>query len=134
MTEPFSSDETDSLREHGIVVFAQKVIFDAQPPISPGEIAEIQAHCVGAIPQPLLNLWSHTAGGRIAYDLPLIDMGGISEAVSWTDLFYCGAGGYRDLRCWLQAELEITIIPAESSWHMSKLEPTMDSHNHWQIN
>ena len=100
----FADDELSQLREHGIVLFAERVIFDARPPIPFEQIATVQALCAGPIPPELVALWQQTAGGRIDYDLHL-RMNGNEEAVSWSELFWNGhAVRYRlrqahDRRC-----------------------------------
>ena len=60
----FSAAELAHLRTHGIVLFADRVIFEAQPPMTDAQIAEVQAACAGPIPAPLIALWQQTAGGR----------------------------------------------------------------------
>jgi hypothetical protein len=104
MTDHFADDELSLLREHGIVLFAERVIFDAQPPMTVEQIAAVQALCAGPIPPELVALWQRTAGGRIDYDLHL-RMNGYEEAVSWTDLFWNGGGDAgHDLQGWIAHE------------------------------
>src|SRR5690349_7626357 len=75
----FSPEELATLREHGVVLFADRVIFDAQPPMPAPQIAAIQALCAGPIPEPLIELWKQTAGGRLDYDLSLPMNGNIES-------------------------------------------------------
>jgi hypothetical protein len=105
MTDHFADDELSLLREHGIVLFAERVIFDAQPPMTAEQIAAVQALCAGPIPPELVALWQRTAGGRIDYDLHL-RMNGYEEAISWTDLFFNGSGSEagHDLQDWIAHE------------------------------
>ncbi len=80
MTNDFSGDdELAQLREHGIALFARRVIFDARPPMTAAQVAALQALCAGPLPPELLSLWRLTAGGRIDYDLHL-RMNGNEEA------------------------------------------------------
>ncbi|MBO9515110.1 MAG: SMI1/KNR4 family protein [Variovorax sp.] len=101
----FSDDELAQLRTHGVVLFAKRVIFDAQPPMSAAQIAAVQAACAGPIPPDLLSLWRVTAGGRLDYDLHL-HMNGNEESFSWNELFWNGSDTYHDLQGWIDHELE----------------------------
>jgi hypothetical protein len=102
----FSAEELASLRAHGVVLFLDRVIFDAQPPMPKERIAAIEAQCAGPVPAALAALWAQTAGGRLDYDLSL-PMNGNIEAVSWTELFWDGSDGYRDLQGWIEHEQEL---------------------------
>lgn len=104
-TSDFSDDDLAALRAHGIVLFADRVIFDAQPPMPPEQIAAVQAQCDGPLPDALLALWQLTAGGSLDYQLSL-PMNGNEEAISWTELFYNGSNRYRDLQGWIDHERE----------------------------
>jgi hypothetical protein len=101
----FSPDEISTLRTHGVVLFADRVIFDAQPPMPAQQIAAVQALCAGPIPETLVALWRQTAGGRLDYDLTL-PMNGNVEGISWSELFWDGSDGYRDLQGWIEHEQE----------------------------
>jgi len=103
----FTTGELDTLRTHGIVVHAQRVIFDAQPPMTPARLAAVQAQCAGPLPSGLVALWQQTAGGRLDYDLTL-RMNDCEEAVSWCELFWDGSDGERDLAGWIAYEKERT--------------------------
>lgn len=102
----FTAAELATLREHGFVLFANRVIFDAQPPMAEADIAAVQAVCSGPIPQELLDLWRVTAGGSLDYGLTL-DMNGNREAISWKELFFNGSNRYHDLQGWIEHELEL---------------------------
>jgi len=103
----FTASELDTLRDHGIVIHAQRVIFDAQPPMSPAQIAAVQAQCAGPLPTSLIALWQQTAGGRLDYDLNL-RMNDCAEDVSWCDLFWNDGDGKSDddgdLQGWIAHE------------------------------
>ena len=101
----FGDEELALLRAHGIALFARRVIFDAQPPMAEAQIASLQALCAGPLPPELLALWRLTAGGRIDYDLHL-HMNGNEESVAWSELFWNGGDGPRDLQGWIDHELE----------------------------
>jgi hypothetical protein len=111
----FTPAETATLREHGIVIFADRVIYEAQPPMGPDEIATVQAQCAGPIPTALQALWSQTAGGRLDYDLCL-SMNGHEEAISWAELFFNGSDAYRDLQGWIDHEQELAE-EHDASWN-----------------
>ena len=110
----FTPEELSTLREHGVVLFANRVIFDAQPPMPQARIADVQSLCAGPIPGGLLALWEVTAGGRLDYDLSL-EMNGNLEGISWTELFWNGSDGYHDLQGWIDHELELAQEAAEES-------------------
>ncbi|VTU34931.1 SMI1/KNR4 family protein [Variovorax sp. PBL-E5] len=115
-TDFFNEAELGLLREHGIVLFAKRVIFDARPPMPADQIAAVQAVCAGPLPPELLALWRQTAGGRIDYDLHL-RMNGCEEAVSWTELFWNGSDTAQTLRGWIAHELEgAAQAPREGAW------------------
>jgi len=108
----FSPGELATLREQGIVLFADRVIFEAQPPVPETRMAAVEALCAGPLPEALAALWRQTAGGRLDYDL-LLPMNGNVEAVSWTELFWDGSDGYRDLAGWIEHEQELAEEAAE---------------------
>lgn len=101
-----TEQELTELRSHGIAVFRNRVIFNAQPPIDSDTLAWVQAQCSGPIPQPLLDLWANTAGGNINYTVN-IKMGDEVHSFSWTELFFRGATTYYDLDGWIKHELEL---------------------------
>ncbi|MDH0739613.1 SMI1/KNR4 family protein [Achromobacter spanius] len=105
MTHPFSPEDVRVLREHGIALFADRVLIAVQPPLSDARIAEIESACAGPLPQALRDLWRLTAGGELAYDLHA-RMNGNEEALSWAELFYDGSDHYRDLQGWIEHEQE----------------------------
>jgi hypothetical protein len=114
--DSFSAAELERLRAHGIVLFADRVIFEAQPPMTAGQIAEVQAACAGPIPSALVALWQQTAGGSLDYDLTL-SMNGNEEAISWNELFFHGSTGYRDLPGWIAHEQECAEEAAVEAGH-----------------
>ncbi|WP_241133354.1 SMI1/KNR4 family protein [Achromobacter insuavis] len=114
MSEHFSADEIQALRQHGIALFADRVLIAVQPPMSETRIAEIEAICAGPLPEALRDLWRLTAGGELAYDLHA-QMDGNEEALSWSELFYDGSDQYRDLAGWIEHEQECAEEAAEES-------------------
>lgn len=109
---PFNPAELATLRAHGIVLFAGRVIFDAQPPMANAEMARVQRSCAGPLPDQLRLLWQVTAGGQVDYDLALT-MLGQQEAISWVELFFNGSDGYHDLQGWIDHELELIAEAAD---------------------
>ena len=103
MDDFFTADELAQLRAHGIVLFAGRVIFDAQPPISAQQLAAVEAACIGPVPPSLLALWSETCGGALDYDLS-VRMNGGEEPIHWAELFGHGAEGFLDLPGWIAHE------------------------------
>ncbi len=114
--DPFTAAELATLREHGVALFADRVIFEAQPPMPEDPIAAVQSQCAGPLPAGLLALWRTTAGGRIDYDLTLA-MNGNQEAIGWNELFFNGSPGYHDLQGWIAHEQEIAEEAAIESGH-----------------
>lgn len=110
----FTTDELSTLREHGIVLFAERVIFDAQPPMPSQQIEAVQALCSAPLPEALVALWQETAGGRLDYDLSL-EMNGNLEGISWNELFWDGSDGYHDLQGWIEHEQELAQEAAEEN-------------------
>ena len=103
---PFTDPERDELAAHGIALFAGRVVFEARPPLTPARLDEIEQDCAGPLPVALRELWSTTAGGRLDYDLA-VDLGDHLVALSWSELFFRGSDGYRDLDGWMAHELEL---------------------------
>ncbi len=101
-----SDDELAALRAHGVVLWAERLIFNAQPPMAPEQIAAVEAQCAGPIPEALAALWQLTAGGQLDYDLS-VSMKGNQEAISWNELFFNGSSGYHDLQGWIDHEREL---------------------------
>ena len=103
MDDFFTDDELAQLRAHGIVLFAGRVIFDAQPPINAQQLAVVEAACIGPVPPGLLSLWRQTCGGALDYDLS-VRMGGGEEPILWAELFGHGPEGFHDLPGWIAHE------------------------------
>lgn len=104
----FSAAELARLRAHGFVIFADRVIFGAQAPMSDAAIEEVAQRCASPLPAPLVELWRTTAGGSLDYDLSVRTDDDEVEAYSWTELFHHGSDGVRDLQGWIDHELAQT--------------------------
>lgn len=111
MADSFTKEELGLLRNHNIVIFANRVIFDAQPPMTKDEMSAVESHCSGALPADLKELWSQTAGGRLDYELT-VRMNDRDEAISWSELFYNGSNDYHDLEGWISHERELAADAA----------------------
>jgi len=103
MDDFFSPEELVQLRQHGVVIFAGRVIFDARAPITPEQLAAVEAACIGPVPPPLLALWRETSGGALDYDLA-VAMNGSEESVHFSELFGHGDEGFHDLPGWIAHE------------------------------
>jgi hypothetical protein len=114
-----SDDDWEQLRTHRIVSFADRVIFDAEPPIDAAVLASVQERCAGPIPQPLIDLWSVTAGGLVDYDVTAF-IGGANRSFSWVELFFRGASTYYDLDGWIDHELELARQSAVESGRVTR--------------
>lgn len=112
MTAFFTELELATLRDHGLVIFAKRVIFEAQPPMPAEDLVAIQEVCAGEIPKPLKDLWLTTAGGRLDYDLT-VNMQGHEEAISFCELFYKDSDAYRTLQGWMEHEADSSAEAAE---------------------
>ena len=106
MSGSFTPDEIKELGKHRIAIFADRVIINAQPPLSKERADEIESFGSGPLPADLRELWGLTAGGELCYDLN-VRMGERIEPVGFSELFYDGSDGYHDLQGWIDHELEI---------------------------
>jgi len=108
----FSPAELAQLRDHGIVIFAGRVIFDARPPMSAEQLAHIESTSAGPLPASLRALWQRTDGGALDYDLS-VRMNGCEEPVNMAELFGHGPDGLRSLPDWIDWEREHAVaMPA----------------------
>jgi hypothetical protein len=103
----FSRAENSALRDARVAVFRGVVILDAQPPIEPSVLAKVQKRVSGPIPSELINLWRVAFGGRLNYDLRVTFPGAHQVSLSFTELFFPGSDGYRDLCGWIDHEQEL---------------------------
>jgi len=118
MDDFFTDAELAQLREHRIVLFAGRVIFDAGPPITREQLAAVEAACIGPVPPQLLALWEKTCGGALDYDLSL-RMNGGEEPIHWAELFGHGPEGFHDLPGWIAHERQATATGTDTqgqSW------------------
>lgn len=103
MDDFFTDAELAQLRAHGVVLFAGRVIFDAQPPINAQQLTAVEGACIGPVPPLLLALWSQTCGGALDYDLS-VRMNGGEQPIHWAELFGHGPEGFHDLPGWIAQE------------------------------
>jgi hypothetical protein len=101
-----SEDERRVAAEAGIVLFDDRLILDAQPPIDDATLVAVAERCAGPLPEPLVALWRTTFGGRLDYDVQ-VDWGGHEESLSVRELFHPDSGGYHDLWGWIGHEEEL---------------------------
>ncbi|MEZ5956186.1 MAG: SMI1/KNR4 family protein [Hyphomonadaceae bacterium] len=99
-------------RRLGIVAYEGRLIHGAQPGITDATIVEIERHCRGPLPDGLKALWRCSFGGSIDYDLEATFGDSVVE-FSFTELFYPGSEGYRDLWGWIEHEAELAERAAE---------------------
>ncbi len=92
-------------REAGFAVFEDRIIYGAQPGVTPAEVARIEAQLCGPLPDDLKSLWTLCYGGRVNYDLDVV-FGDHVHPFSFTELFFPGSRSYRDLDGWMQLEHE----------------------------
>lgn len=108
----FTDEEVRLMRELNIAVFRGKLIFDAQPPITFAQLAEVEKQINGEVPPGLVALWRTSFGGQLDYDFEL----SLEErliATSLCELFYPDSNHYRDLEGWIDHERYIVACAAE---------------------
>ena len=104
MTEiKLTGDEQTLAAQHGLAVYANRLVFDAMPPINAKDLARIESSLLGPIPQDLRDLWAVSFGGRLAYDLR-VSFDGFHAKGSCEQMFYPGSDHYRDLFGWIEHE------------------------------
>lgn len=114
-----SPAENEVLREARLAVFRGVVICDAQPPIQSRVLAEVQKRLTGPIPSELIDLWRVAFGGRLSYDLRATFPGNHQVSLSFTELFFPGSDGYRDLWGWMDHEQELAEESARARGDVS---------------
>ncbi|GGN19431.1 hypothetical protein FHR83_003952 [Actinoplanes campanulatus] len=97
-----SERDRETAAEAGIVVFANRIITEAEPPIDGETLAAVAARCSGTIPVELVALWRTAFGGRLDYDL--------DAPVSFSEVFG-SHDGYHDLWGWIDHEAELAGSP-----------------------
>jgi hypothetical protein len=102
----FTDEERQVLRCLQIAVFRNKIILDAQLPITDAQLAEIETRVDGKVSPELLALWTTSFGGALDYDYE-IAFGDHLYSASLRELFYPGSDHYHDLYGWIERELEI---------------------------
>jgi len=100
-------EEEATLREHGLAVYRDKIITEAQPPITDEQIAAVEAKLTKPIPEELLALWRTSFGGSLDYVLNAA-FGEHRYSVSFRELFYPDSDHYHDLFGWIDHELELS--------------------------
>jgi hypothetical protein len=101
-----SDSERRACAEAGVVVYADRLILDAQPPVDDATLAAVAQRCAGPLPAPLVDLWRTAFGGRLCYDLRA-ELGRDDVAVSFRELFYPDSDDYQDLWGWIEHEQEL---------------------------
>ncbi|ANP47719.1 hypothetical protein [Candidatus Viadribacter manganicus] len=112
MASNLEASLVERARRLGIVAYEGRLIHDAQPGIAEATIVEIERHCRGPLPKGLKDLWRASFGGSIDYDLEAAFGDSIVE-FSFTELFFPGSDGYRDLWGWIEHEAELAQEAAE---------------------
>jgi hypothetical protein len=118
-----SEEDIARMREHGLAVFCDRLILEAQPPIDDAQLAAVQQQLSGPMPDGLLQLWRTCFGGELEYDL-LVDLGGQLTELSFSELFFPDSDGYFDLWGWMERALEHEAEAAEEEGreHAGKLD------------
>ena len=118
MAETFSEGEREAMREARIALFEDRLILEAQPPVDDVTLARIAKKCAGPLPEDLIALWRTSFGGTLGYDLRA-SFKDQEASLSFTELFFPGSDGYRDLWGWIEHEEELAQESAEEqgkSW------------------
>ena len=92
------------LREHGLAVYRDRLILDAQPPITDEQLAEVRDIIGDEVPAALLELWRVAFGGALDYDLAVQLSNGEHLNTSLAELFYPGSQHYHDLYGWIEED------------------------------
>lgn len=109
----FTAAERQTLAELQIAVFRNKIILDAQLPITPAQLAAVQAKVDGKLSPDLLALWNASFGGALDYDYE-VRFGEHLYTASLRELFYPGSEHYDDLNGWIENEIEVLQEVAEA--------------------
>ena len=115
MVEPvvtFSEDESTLLRELGIAVFRNKLILNAQPPITKSQLDRVQQQVEGELSPDLIALWKVSFGGALDYDYE-VAFGEHLYTASLRELFYPSSDHYHTLDGWIEHEIEVSQQVAE---------------------
>jgi hypothetical protein len=108
-----TDDWKEAALRRNVVIFEDRLILDARPPIGDDQLSLVQARCVGPIPGDLVALWRQAFGGTLDYELE-IEIGGQLRGFSFTELFYPESDSYRNLWGWIQHEEELAEEAAEA--------------------
>ena len=100
-----SDDERARLQAHRLAVFRERLILEAQPPITDVARFEVERRLNGPIPAELDALWSTSWGGRLDYELST-SFDGFRYACAFRELFYPQSEHVLDLWGWIDEELE----------------------------
>ena len=111
-TVEFTDTERQLLRDRGIALFRNRIILNAQPPITDSQLVEIEKKVDGKVPPELLELWKISFGGALDYDYE-VTFGDHLYTASLRELFYPGSDHYHDLNGWIEHELDIVQEIAE---------------------
>jgi hypothetical protein len=95
------SDQPDN----EIAIFEDRLILNAQPPISDAQLERVERRIGRKIPPGLVALWRTAFGGRLDYELD-VDFNGHVAAFSMSELFFPESGGYHDLWGWIDHEFD----------------------------
>jgi hypothetical protein len=109
----FTDDERAILRAHELAVYRDKLILEAQPPISDDALTKVGRFVAGSVPDDLTALWRTAFGGALDYDLQ-VAFGEHEYSTSFSELFYPESSQYRDLFGWIEHELELASEAAEN--------------------
>lgn len=89
-----------------IAIFEDRIIFDAQPPVTDAELKKVAAKCSGPLPAGLIALWRTAFGGNLDYGLE-VDFKGTIAKQGITQLYFPKSDHYKDLWGWIDHELEL---------------------------
>ena len=107
-----TEDEQTELRSHGLAIYRDRLILEAQPPITEAQITEVEARLTGPIPDQLRALWSAAFGGRLDYDLSTA-FEGYRFDPRFEELFYPGSDHCLDLWGWFDEEQGLVQPPSD---------------------
>lgn len=108
----FTDQEQQTLRELKIAIYRNKIITDAQPPITDAQLTEIEKKIGGKVPPELVALWKTSFGGELDYSYEAM-FGDYLHPTSLRELYYPASSHYRTLHGWIERELEAEQEVAE---------------------
>ena len=121
MALTLSADERRAMLDRGLVLFGDRLIRNARPPVDEKTLAKIAARCSGPLPEGLVALWRTSFGGTLDYELDG-DFGGVVASISFRELFFPGSNHYRDI----DMSGRFCELKVDTGWKEDRLDALLD--------